>query len=164
MGGGRWVLCKHILVFSLDFGQQFMWQKGKLNIDFLRYKWCSRYFRQLDHIISIFFSQRWVNQFVERHCCRFCEPQDLPDPVDRPRPRNYHERTGHILPVQNNLLQYSVNDTENFLAEVKKIGFPTWVAFLWWNPHRVYCWHSVWLVWWWARTWNEYICTKEHGV
>ena len=49
----------------------------------------------------------------------------VPDPVDRPRPRNYHERTGHILPVQNNLLQYSVNDTENFVAEVKKMGFPT---------------------------------------
>ena len=40
----------------------------------------------------------------------------VPDPVDRPRPHNYHERTGHILPVQNNLLQFYVKDTENFVS------------------------------------------------
>ena len=40
----------------------------------------------------------------------------IPDPVDRPRPRNYHEQTGHILPVQNNLLQFYVKDTENFVS------------------------------------------------
>jgi hypothetical protein len=40
----------------------------------------------------------------------------VPDPVDRPRPRNYHERTGHILPVENNLLQFYINDTENFVS------------------------------------------------
>ena len=34
------------------------------------------------------------------------------DPVSRPRPLNYRERTQHILPAQNNLLQYYLNDTE----------------------------------------------------
>ena len=39
----------------------------------------------------------------------------VPDPVLRPRPLNYRERTGHILPDVNNLLQYFVKDTENFV-------------------------------------------------
>ena len=26
------------------------------------------------------------------------------DPVDRARPRNFHERTGHVLPAKDNLL------------------------------------------------------------
>ena len=41
----------------------------------------------------------------------------VPDPVDRPRPRNFHERTGHILPEENNLLQMYINDTEQFVSE-----------------------------------------------
>jgi hypothetical protein len=41
------------------------------------------------------------------------------DPVDRPRPFNYHERTQQILPAQNNLLQYYLEDTENFTEENK---------------------------------------------
>lgn len=41
----------------------------------------------------------------------------VPDPVDRPRPRNYHERTGHVLPEENNLLQLYINDTEQFVSE-----------------------------------------------
>ena len=45
----------------------------------------------------------------------------IPDPVDRARPVNYHERTGHILPAQNNLLQYYIHDTENFVADNKMI-------------------------------------------
>ena len=28
----------------------------------------------------------------------------VPDPVVRPRPNDYHEKTGHVLPVKNNLL------------------------------------------------------------
>lgn len=36
------------------------------------------------------------------------------DPISRPRPLNYHERTGHILPRENNLLQYYLQDTESF--------------------------------------------------
>ena len=45
----------------------------------------------------------------------------VPDPVDRARPVNYHERTGHILPAQNNLLQYYVEDTEKFTTENKMV-------------------------------------------
>ena len=38
----------------------------------------------------------------------------VPDPVDRVRPLQYHERTRHILPPENNLLQYYISDTEHF--------------------------------------------------
>ena len=41
----------------------------------------------------------------------------VPDPVQRVRPLNFHERTGHILPDQNNLLQFYIKDTEQFVAE-----------------------------------------------
>jgi hypothetical protein len=41
----------------------------------------------------------------------------VPDPVDRPRPHNYYERTGHILPEENNLLQLYINDTEQFVSK-----------------------------------------------
>ena len=36
------------------------------------------------------------------------------DPVDRPKPLNFHERTSQILPAENNLLQYYLSDTEDF--------------------------------------------------
>ena len=45
----------------------------------------------------------------------------VPDPVDRAKPVNYHERTGHILPAQNNLLQYYIQDTEKFTTDNKMI-------------------------------------------
>ena len=45
----------------------------------------------------------------------------VPDPVQRPRPLKYHERTEHILPPQNNLLQYYVTDTEHFVEENKMV-------------------------------------------
>ena len=45
----------------------------------------------------------------------------VPDPVDRVRPVNYHERTGHVLPPENNLLQYYIEDTENFVQQNKMI-------------------------------------------
>ena len=45
----------------------------------------------------------------------------ISDPVDRPMPRNYHERTGHVLPVENNLLQYYVRDAEEFVSENRMI-------------------------------------------
>ena len=38
----------------------------------------------------------------------------VPDPIERARPLNFHERTGHILPPENNLLQFYIDDTENF--------------------------------------------------
>ena len=41
----------------------------------------------------------------------------IPDPVNRARPRNYHERTGHVLPEQNNLLQFYIRDAEQFVSE-----------------------------------------------
>ena len=30
---------------------------------------------------------------------------------------NFHERTGHILPAKNNMLQYFISDTEQFVAQ-----------------------------------------------
>ena len=43
----------------------------------------------------------------------------VPDPVVRPKPLNYHERTCQTLPVENNLLQYYLDDTEKFAVENK---------------------------------------------
>ena len=43
------------------------------------------------------------------------------DQVIRPNPLNYRERTRHILPAENNLLQYYMNDTENFVTENKLV-------------------------------------------
>ena len=45
----------------------------------------------------------------------------VPDPVQRKRLLNFHERTRHILPPENNLLQYFVKDTENFVVENKMV-------------------------------------------
>ena len=45
----------------------------------------------------------------------------VPDPVDRPRPYNYHERTGHVLPEENNLLQYYIRDTEEFVSQNRMV-------------------------------------------
>ena len=39
------------------------------------------------------------------------------DPISRPKPLNFHERTGHILPPQNNLLQFYLDDTEKFTID-----------------------------------------------
>jgi hypothetical protein len=41
----------------------------------------------------------------------------IPDPVKRQQPLNYHERTCQVLPAQNNLLQFYLDDTENFTIE-----------------------------------------------
>ena len=43
----------------------------------------------------------------------------IPDPEVRTKPLKYHERTGHVLPAENNLLQHYIRDTENFIAENK---------------------------------------------
>ena len=43
------------------------------------------------------------------------------DPVTRPYPRNFHERTGHILPQENNLLHYFIEDTEKFVQTNKMV-------------------------------------------
>ena len=39
------------------------------------------------------------------------------DPINRQRPLNYHERTMQVLPHENNLLQYYLDDTEKFTRE-----------------------------------------------
>ena len=41
----------------------------------------------------------------------------VPDPIERARPLNFHERTGHILPPENNFLQFYIDDTENFARD-----------------------------------------------
>ena len=41
----------------------------------------------------------------------------IPDPVDRARPGNYHEWTSHVLPEQNNLLNFYIRDSEQFVSE-----------------------------------------------
>ena len=43
------------------------------------------------------------------------------DSSERQQPFNYHERTGHVLPAENNLLQYYLHDTEKFTADNKMI-------------------------------------------
>ena len=43
------------------------------------------------------------------------------DPTMRPKPLNFRERTEHILPSQNNLLQYYLDDTDKFTKENKMI-------------------------------------------
>ena len=43
----------------------------------------------------------------------------VPDPVQRAQPLTYHERTQQILPPENNLLQYYLEDTESFAIENK---------------------------------------------
>ena len=45
----------------------------------------------------------------------------VPDPVERPKPLNFHERTEHILPEENNMLQYFISDTEQFVAQNKMV-------------------------------------------
>ena len=43
----------------------------------------------------------------------------IPDPVRRPYPLNYHERTSQVLPDEHNLLHYYLQDTENFTIDNK---------------------------------------------
>ena len=42
----------------------------------------------------------------------------IPDPQERPRPRNYNERTSHEM---NNLLHHYIRDAEKFTLEYKMI-------------------------------------------
>ena len=41
----------------------------------------------------------------------------VPDPVNWARPRDLHEGTGHILPQENNLLQFYISDPKQFVQE-----------------------------------------------
>ena len=45
----------------------------------------------------------------------------VPDPVVRPRPHNYHERTGHVLPDEQNLLQDYIREAEQFATNNKMV-------------------------------------------
>ena len=45
----------------------------------------------------------------------------VPDLEEKQRPLNYNERTHHVLPSVNNLLQYYIQDTEVFVADNKMI-------------------------------------------
>ena len=45
----------------------------------------------------------------------------VPDPSTRPRPLNFHVRTGQILPELNNMLQHYITDAEKFVCENKMI-------------------------------------------
>ena len=45
----------------------------------------------------------------------------VPDHDDRPRPLNYRERTRHILPDVNNLMQFYLSDTEEFAEQNKLV-------------------------------------------
>ena len=45
----------------------------------------------------------------------------IPDPVERSKSLKYHERAQHILPPENNLLQYFIKDTEQFTKLNKMI-------------------------------------------
>ena len=45
----------------------------------------------------------------------------VPDLKEKARPLNYHERTGHLLPSENNLLQYYINDAEEFTTVNKMV-------------------------------------------
>ena len=49
------------------------------------------------------------------------KPSVVPYPVTRARPFNYHERTGYVLPDDNNLLQFYISDAENFALENKMV-------------------------------------------
>ena len=41
------------------------------------------------------------------------------DPESRPLPLNYHERTCSVLPPENNLMQYYLDDAEKFLLKTR---------------------------------------------
>ena len=45
----------------------------------------------------------------------------VPDQNERPKPLTYHERTCHVLPPQNNLLQHYIHDVEDFTKNNKMI-------------------------------------------
>ena len=45
----------------------------------------------------------------------------VPDPEERVRPLKFHERTQHILPPENNLLQFYIEDTEQFIKKNRMV-------------------------------------------
>ena len=45
----------------------------------------------------------------------------IPDPEKRARPLTFLERTQHILPPENNLLQFYIEDTEQFVKQNRMV-------------------------------------------
>ena len=45
----------------------------------------------------------------------------VPDDSIRPYPLNYHERTGHILPEENNMMQIYIKEAENYASRNKMV-------------------------------------------
>ena len=62
----------------------------------------------------------------------------IPAPDDQPRPLNFHQRTCHVLPPENNLLQYFLDDTEKFTIENKLKINPTKTKIILFNKSRRY--------------------------
>ena len=66
-------------------------------------------------------------KFIDDHSCAVkidLKRALVKDPVRRQMPVSYHERTGHILPPDNNLLQFLLDDlhsfTENNLMKINR--------------------------------------------
>ena len=60
----------------------------------------------------------------------------VPDPIQRPKPLCFQERTMHILPDENNLMQYIVKDTENYTVENKMVLNKVKTNVMKFNPAR----------------------------
>ena len=58
------------------------------------------------------------------------------DPESRPLPLNYHERTCSVLPPENNLMQYYLDDAEKFAFENKMKVNPKKTKIILFNKSR----------------------------
>ena len=59
-------------------------------------------------------------KFVDDHSCAVridLKKSLVPDPLIRQRPLKYHERTEHVLPLNNNLLQLELEDLKKFTVD-----------------------------------------------
>ena len=62
----------------------------------------------------------YICQFCGRPflCCKiYLKRALINDPVTRQKPLNYHERTGHIIPINNNLLQLTLNNLHKYTED-----------------------------------------------
>ena len=62
----------------------------------------------------------------------------VPDPYSRSRPLQFHERTQHVLPAENNYLQYRMHEAEKFFEENKMIINKTKTKCMLFNRSRNY--------------------------
>ena len=67
-------------------------------------------------------------KFVDDHSCAVkidLKRALINDPVTRQKPLNYHERTGHIIPINNNLLQLTLNNLHEYTEDnLMRINVP----------------------------------------